>query len=131
VIAKYLSISIPSSNHISWRHLKNIIADNTCLRKIINIANTCIFLEHWPKHFKEAISVVISKPNKDVYNTTKVFWLIVLLNTTGKLIEKVISNWLQFYMSANGFLDSNQLEGIRQCSTINAGLYLTYIICTG
>jgi len=77
------------------------------------------------------MSVVISKPNKNVYNATKAFWLIVLFNTTSKLIEKVISNWFQFHISANGFLDFNQLEGIRQCSTIDAGLYLTYIIYTG
>lgn len=42
------------------------------------------------------------------------FCPIVLLNTTGKLIEKIINNYLQFYITANGFLDSNQLDGIRQ-----------------
>jgi len=31
-------------------------------------------------------------------------------------------------MVANGFLDLNQLEGIRQQSTIDAGIYLTYLI---
>jgi len=34
-------------------------------------------------------------------------------------------------MSANSFLDPNQLGGIRQRSTIDAGLYLTHIICPG
>ena len=61
----------------------------------------------------------------------KAFRPIVLLNTIGKLIEKVISHRLQFHLSANGFLDPNQLGGIRQRSTINAGMYLTYLICTG
>jgi len=31
-------------------------------------------------------------------------------------------------MASNRFLDLNQLGGIRQCSTIDAGLYLIYII---
>jgi len=75
--------------------------------------------------------VIIPKPNKMVYNTPKAFRPIVLLNTIDKLIEKVISHRLQFHLSANGFLNPNQLGGIKQCSTINAGMYLTYIICTG
>ena len=65
------------------------------------------------------------------YNIPKAFRPIVLLNTIDKLIEKVISHWLQFHLSANGFLDPNQLGGIRQQSTINAGMYLTHLIHTG
>jgi len=34
-------------------------------------------------------------------------------------------------MTANGFLDPNQLEGVRQRSTTNAGVYLTHIIRAG
>jgi len=34
-------------------------------------------------------------------------------------------------MTANGFLDPNQLEGIRQRSTTDAGVYLTYLIRVG
>jgi len=34
-------------------------------------------------------------------------------------------------MTANGFLDPNQLGGIRQRSTIDMGIYLTHIICAG
>jgi len=55
-------------------------------------------------HFKTATIVVISKPNKELYNTPKAFQYIVLLKTTGKLIEKVISNHLQFYIISNSFL---------------------------
>jgi len=75
--------------------------------------------------------VIIPKPNKVSYNAPKAFRPIVLLNTMGKLIEKVISNQLQFHLSANEFLDPNQLGDIRQCSAINAGMYLTHLICTG
>ena len=77
------------------------------------------------------MSIIILKPNKASYNTTKTFRPIVLLDTVSKLIEKVISHRLQFHLSANGFLDPNQLGGIRQRSTIDAGMYLTYLIRTG
>jgi len=34
----------PGPDKLSWRHLKNIIKDNVCLRKIINIADACFEL---------------------------------------------------------------------------------------
>jgi len=130
-IAKCSNTSSPSLDHVTWRYLKPLTSDKTCLSKIVNIANTCITVGYWPNQFKESILVIIPKPNKASYNTPKAFRLIVLLNTMGKLIEKVISHRLQFHLSANRFLNPNQLGGIRQQSTIDAGMYLTYLIHTG
>ena len=121
-IAKCSTSSTPGPDHVSWKHLKSIITDDKCLEKIVHIANACIVHETWPPQFKAATSVIIPKPNKESYNTPKSFQPIVLLNTTGKLIEKVISTRLQFHMSANGFLDPNQLRDIRQRSTIDASV---------
>jgi len=91
-IAKCSSSSSPGPDHISWRYLKAIFSNNHCLEKLINIANAYIILEHWSSHFKSANIVIIPKLNKDLYSTPKSFQPIVLLNTTSKLIEKVISN---------------------------------------
>jgi len=104
-IAKCSSSSTPGLDHISWRYLKVLITNDRCLLKIVQIANTCIDLEFWLSHFKSSNTVVIPKPNKYNYNSPKSFWPIVLLNTTDKLIEKAISNRLQFHLSVNGFLD--------------------------
>jgi len=104
------------------------VSNDTYLKKLLNIADACFNLEYWPSHFKTANSVIIPKPNKDSYNTFKSFCPVVLLNTTGKLIEKAISNQLQFHMIANRFLDPNQLGGIRQRFTTDASIYLTYLI---
>ena len=41
--------------------------------------------------------IIIFKPNKPAYDTTKIFCLIVLLNTLGKLIEKAISEKIQIH----------------------------------
>ena len=49
----------------------------------------------WPDYFKHSKTVVIPKPEKPAYNIPKAFHPIVLLNTLGKLFEKVIANWLQ------------------------------------
>ena len=106
-IAKCSSLSSPGPDHISWKHLKFLFSNNLCLERIRNIADTCIKLEYWPSYFKSTSTVIIPKLNKDLYSTPKSFHLIVLLNTTGKLIEKVISNRLQFQIAANGFLNPN------------------------
>ena len=74
---------------------------------------------------------MIPKPKKNKNNFPKSFWPIVLLNTTGKLIEKAISNRLQFHLSANSFLDPHQFGGIHQWSTTDAGIYLTHLIRAG
>ena len=115
-IAKCLSFLFLGLDHIFWRHLKYLVSNDTCLEKLLNIANTCINLGYQPSHFKVANFIIISKPNKESYNTPESFHPIVLLNTMGKLIEKAISNQLQFYMVANRFLDPNQLGGYHKWS---------------
>ena len=95
----------------------------------VNIANLCINLRYWLSYFKKSILIIIFKPNKSVYNILKMFCPIILLNTLGKLIEKAISERLQIYSIISNFIYLNQLEGIKQCSITNAGLYLIYLIC--
>ena len=38
-IAKYNNSSTSSPNKLSWRHLKSIVKNKVCLKRIINIAN--------------------------------------------------------------------------------------------
>jgi len=87
------NVSAPGSDHITWRHLKLILANYSCAVGILSLANACLSLQHWPRHFKKSVSVIILKP---AYDTPKAFRPIVLLNTLGKLIEKMIARRLQF-----------------------------------
>ena len=80
----------PSPDKLSWIHIKRIVKSEECISKFIDIANTCIDLGHWLFHFKMSMTVVIPKPNKAIYNSPKFFHPIVLLNTMGKLFEKMI-----------------------------------------
>ena len=86
--------SVPSPNKLTWQYLKTILKQDICLSCIINIADVYIDLGHWPNHFKCSSTVIISKPNKPTYDHPKSFHPIVLLNTIGKLIEKVITEKL-------------------------------------
>ena len=127
-IVKCNNLSAPGPDKLSWRHLKHVIKDKMCLQNIITIANACIELGYWPNHFKKSMMIVISKPNKMSYNSSKSFRPIVLLNTLGKLIEKVIGNRLQFYIVSNNFIYQSQLDRLKFKSTTNAGIALTYFI---
>lgn len=61
-----------------------------CISKLIDITNACIDLGYWPNHFKMSTIVIIPKQNKSSYDMSKLFCPIVLLNTLGKLFEKMI-----------------------------------------
>lgn len=86
---------------------------------------------YWPSHFKKSTTVIISKPNKSLYDSPKSFRPIILLNTVGKLIKKVIRERLQFYVTSNNFIHLSQLGGLKFKSTTDIGVALTYIICSG
>ena len=75
--------------------------------------------------------VIIPKPNKASYDSSKSFRPIILLNTMGKLIKKVISERLQFLTTANNFIHPSQLGGLKFKSTTDAGVALIHIIYSG
>jgi len=104
VIEKCNNLSAPGSDKLTWSYIKIIIRDEDCLSKLIDIANTCIDLGYWPSHFKLSTIVIIPKPNKTVYDSSKSYRLIVLLNMIGKLFEKMIGDHLQFHTIFNNFI---------------------------
>jgi len=75
--------------------------------------------------------VIIPKPNKPKYNHPKAFCPIVLLNTLGKLIEKVIAERLQFIITNNNFIHPSQLDSLKFKSTLDAGVAFTHIVHSG
>ena len=65
-----------------------------------------------------------------MYDQPKTFWPIVL-NTLGKLIEKIIVERLQFTVVSNDFIHLSQLGRLKFKSTTYAGVALTHIVCSG
>jgi len=130
VLEKYNNLSTPGPNKLTWSHIKSIMRDNDCLLKFVDIANLCIELGHWLSHFKTSNIIIISKPNKSTYDSPKSYQLIVLLNTIGKLFEKMIGEQLQFHTISNNFIHQSHLGGLKQRSTTDAGVALTHTICS-
>ena len=130
-ISKYSDASALGPNKLTWCHLKFIVKNDSCLTNIVNIADSCINLGYWPEYFKISFTIIIPKPNKSLYNQPKAFRPIVLLNTLGKLIKKVVTNRLQFMVAHNNFIHLSQLGSLKFKSTIDAGIALTHIVQLG
>jgi hypothetical protein len=116
-----LNRSAPGPHHIMSRHLKCIVHDSYVSRLFLWLANTCLQSGHWPAEFKASTTVVIPKPGKPSYDTPKLFCPIILLNTLGKMFEKMLSNRLQFEAAEHGVLHPNQFGRVCQNSTKDAG----------
>ena len=125
------NLSTSGLDKLSWNHLKSILKHDNWLSNIITIANAYIDLEYWPNHFKRSSTVIISKPNKSSYDLPKSFKPIVLLNTLGKLIKKVIRERIQFHVAANDFIYPSQLGGLKFKSMTDTRVALIHIIWSG
>jgi hypothetical protein len=108
-----------------WCHIKCIVRNGYTSRLFLWLANTCLQSGHWPAEFKASTTVVIPKPGKLLFRP------IVLLNTLGKMFEKMLSNRLQFEAPEHGVLHLNQFGGVRQNSTKDAGCFLPHIVQAG
>ena len=75
--------------------------------------------------------MIIPKPNKISYDQPKYFCPIALLNTLEKLIEKVITERIQFIVASNNFIYPSQLGGLKFKSTTDASVALTHIVRLG
>jgi len=90
------SMSAPGPDHVTWGMLKTLVVNTHITSLFLGLAEACIQLGHWPAHFKESLLVIIPKPGKLSYSTPKSFRPIVLLNTLGKLVEKMLSHCMQY-----------------------------------
>ncbi|MBW0471917.1 hypothetical protein O181_011632 [Austropuccinia psidii MF-1] len=61
-----------------------------------NLYNLCLKQGTYPTRWKEACTDIIKKTSKDNYTDPKTYRLIELLDTLGKLFEKIINNRLTY-----------------------------------
>jgi len=110
------------------RMLKHLLANLHIATLFLGMVEACIQVGHWLAHFKESLSVIILKLGKPSYLTPKSFHPIILLNTLGKLVEKMLSCQMQFDGVQYGAFQPNQFGGISQHSTEDMGVFLTHLI---
>ncbi|KAI0992219.1 hypothetical protein K3495_g15967, partial [Podosphaera aphanis] len=80
----------PGPDEIPNRFLKS--CSTTLSKALAKIFNACLSIGYHPKVFKESTTIVLRKLQKPTYDTPKSYRPIALLNTMGKLLEKLVAN---------------------------------------
>nr|XP_037872912.1 uncharacterized protein LOC119629799 [Bombyx mori] len=73
-------------------------AISTNPRVFLSLANKCLELGYFPKIWKEAIVVVLRKPDKENYTEAKSYRPIGLLPVMGKILEKMMVNRIKWHV---------------------------------
>ena len=131
IIEKYNNLSVLSPNRILWKYLKAVVKNTEYLNNIVNIGNIhvlCINPVYWLLHFKLSSLVIIPKPKKAFYDSSKIFCSIILLNMLKKLIKKIIDEKLQFQLILKFFIYLNQLREFKQHLSMDTGHFITFLI---
>ncbi|KAF8883984.1 hypothetical protein BD779DRAFT_1387248, partial [Infundibulicybe gibba] len=86
--------SAPGPDHISWHLLKLALGEpgSPAVMSLIRLYDSCVQYGVFPDYFKVSLSAILAKPNKPDYSLLKAYRPIALLNTLGKLLEKLIAN---------------------------------------
>ena len=101
---------------------------NGILQKVLDLIlptlhqlfNSSLDLGHFPRHFRESITVVLRKPGKDDYSMPKSYRPIALLNTLGKALEAIIATRLMYLADHYDLLPQTHIGGRRMRSTEHA-----------
>lgn len=80
----------------------------------------CLAQHHHPVRFKESNTYVLRKPQKEDYSQLKSYRPIALLNSIGKLLEKVVAQRLTQAVEQHNILPDTQMGGRAKRSVLTA-----------
>lgn len=84
------------------------------------IVRGCIEIGYHPREWRKAWGVPIPKQGKKDYRQAKAYRTISLLNTMGKIVEKVASEALTDHLEAGYYLSEGQFGGRRKRAAVDA-----------
>ena len=61
-------------------------------KPITRLFQRCLVLAYHPRQFKTSTTVVLKKPQREDYTKAKAYRPIALLNTLGKLLERIVAD---------------------------------------
>lgn len=128
LLGKLPSDKAPGPDGISNRLLK--FCRKTLSETRTEIFNACILLGYHPKGFKESITVILRKPQKARYDIPKAYRPIALLNTMGKVLEKLIADRISKAAEKFHLLPDEQMGARPNRSSISAVELITEQIHT-
>jgi ribonuclease HI len=91
-------------------------------RYMTAIYNGCLRKGTFPQRWKTALMIPITKPGKTESEEASKFRPISLLNTGGKVLEKLLINRINHHVYTKGYMNENQFGFRPQKSTIDAAM---------
>jgi hypothetical protein len=95
---------------------------------LTHLFEACLQLGYHPPLWKEAIVVVIPKPDRPDYSLPKAHRPISLLECISKLLEKVVAQRIQHNITSHDLIPSTQFGGRQHSSCLDTGLSLIHDI---
>lgn len=118
----------PGPDQITNRVLK--VASAWLVPKLASIFTATFRLGYHPSEWKRAITLVLRKQGKPDYSTPKAYRPIALLNSMGKILERVIARRITEITETHSLLPDTQMGARKQRSTESALQLLTEQIHT-
>jgi hypothetical protein len=91
-------------------------------RYLTALYNKCLKTGIFPKRWKKAVILPIIKPGQEVSDEVSKFHPISLLNTGGKVLEKLMINRINYHVYLRGYMNENQYGFRPQKCTIDAAM---------
>ena len=110
----------PGEDGIPSEVLKSVV--EILPRYMTSIYNGCLRKGTFPQRWKKALIIPITKPGKAESEEASKFRPISLLNTGGKVLEKLLINRINHHVYSRGHLNENQFGFRPQKSTIDAAM---------
>ena len=89
---------------------------------LFKLYNKCLELNYYPKQWKVAKVTVLKKPNKDSYKSVKSFRPISVLNSLGKIFEKILYERLMWLSTEGKWFGENQ-HGFRPGKSTESAMH--------
>jgi hypothetical protein len=107
------------------RECKDVLAE-----PLAKLFQDCLQRSYHPKPFRHSRTVVLRKPQKPTYDVAKAYRPIALLNTLGKVLEKIVARRVSALAEEHNLLPTTQMGARPGGSTVTALEMLTEQIQT-
>jgi hypothetical protein len=118
ILSKVKPDKCPGADGIPYRILKAM--GQPLVIVLAQLITSCWKLEYYPQQFRHANTIVLQKPNKEDYSLPGAWRPIALLNTIGKIMEKLAAQRLSKLAEQYHLLPNTQMGNCPQRSTITA-----------